>query len=123
MIRKTVSLTYLRKLSACSEAIKEFKARKEHNTRKILNLLSQEKRWDWFSWFAVRLMTHKQKVAWAIFCAEQVINIYEQQYPDDSRPRDAIKAAKAWLKHPSKNAAANELRIKCAEKAMVILYK
>ena len=42
----------------------------------------------------------------AILCAEQVIDIYEKQYPDDNRPMKAIEAAKNYLNNPSANAAA-----------------
>jgi len=49
----------------------------------------------------------EDSVALAIFCAELVIDIFEKEYPDDKRPREAIKAAKKWLKNPTeKNRAA-----------------
>jgi hypothetical protein len=63
---------------------------------------------DWANWLIVRFMTHEQKVQYAIFAAEQVIDIYEKKYPDDDRPRKAIEAAKNYLKDKSlenKNAA------------------
>ena len=43
----------------------------------------------------------KDSVELAIFAAELVIDIFEKQYPDDKRPREAIKAAKKWLKNPT----------------------
>jgi len=46
--------------------------------------------------------TKKDSVALGIFCAELCIKEFEKEFPDDKRPRDAIKAAKAWLKNPSK---------------------
>ncbi len=52
--------------------------------------------WEW---------TKKDSVEIAIFAAEQVIEIYEKKYPDDKRPREAINAAKAWLKNPTDAAA------------------
>jgi hypothetical protein len=39
-------------------------------------------------------------VQWACDCAERVLSIWETKYPDDSRPRDAINAARAWLANP-----------------------
>ena len=45
------------------------------------------------------------KVAFAILCAEAVIKIYEDKYPNDDRPRKAIEAAKNYLKIPSTYAA------------------
>jgi hypothetical protein len=64
---------------------------------------------DWANWLLVRFMTHEQKVKYAIFAAEQVIDIYEKKYPGDDRPRKAIEAARNYLKDKSlknKNAAA-----------------
>src|SRR5690606_19438819 len=34
----------------------------------------------------------------ACWCAEQVLPLYEAQYPGDARPRDAIAAKRAWLR-------------------------
>ncbi len=42
----------------------------------------------------------------AIYAAEQVISIYEKEYPDDKRPRRAIQAAKKYLKNPTAARAA-----------------
>ena len=52
-------------------------------------------------------MNKKQAVQYAIFAAEQVIDIYEGKYPNDKRPRNAIEAAKAYLKNPSKETKAD----------------
>ena len=41
--------------------------------------------------------TKKDSVALAIFAAELVIENYEKKYPNDTRPRDAIEAAKKVL--------------------------
>ena len=38
----------------------------------------------------------------AIFCAEYSLKNYEVEYPNDKRPREAIDAAKNYLKNPSK---------------------
>ncbi len=99
--RRQITLDWLRRLRTCSDAVEEYKYRKIKDTSQILRTLIKEEKWEWFSWIAARLMTHKQKVKWAIFCAEQVIAIYEKQYPGDARPRRAIGAAKLWVKHPN----------------------
>ena len=52
-----------------------------------------------------KLMTKMQRVKWAIYCAEQVIGIYEEKYPDNDAPRKAIEAAKQYLKTPTADAA------------------
>ena len=35
---------------------------------------------------------------WATDCAEHVLPIFETQYPDDKRPREAIEAGRAWVR-------------------------
>ena len=76
----------------------------------------------------------EDSVSLAIYAAELVIDIYEKKYPSDKRPREAIEAAKKWLKEPTEKnrnaadaayaanaAAANaayaayEIREKCAK--------
>ena len=47
-------------------------------------------------------MKRKQCIQYAIYAAEQVIDIFEKEYPDDKRPRKAIDAAKLYLEKPTK---------------------
>lgn len=35
---------------------------------------------------------------WAADCAERVLSLFEDRYPDDRRPRDAVGAARAWAR-------------------------
>ena len=104
-----LTIEKLEELRACNEAREKFLLQKETDVRKIVLLLIDYNS-QWANWLIVRLMTHSQKVEYAIFAAEQVINLYEKKYPSDNRPRKAINAAKEWLKNPSnknKNAAAD----------------
>ena len=56
-----------------------------------------------------KLCASERKVLWmkkadktlhefACWCAEQVLPIFEKEYPDDNRPRLAIEAKRKWLK-------------------------
>ena len=66
---------------------------------------------DWANWLIVRVMNYKQYVNYAVFAAEQVIDIYEKQHPDDKCPRNAIEAAKKCIDNPNaenKKAAADD---------------
>lgn len=45
--------------------------------------------------------TKKDTVEVSIKCAEFVLPIFENRYPNDDRPRKAIEAAKAWLENPT----------------------
>jgi hypothetical protein len=40
-------------------------------------------------------------VKYAVFAAEQVIDIFEKKYPDDKRPRKAIEVTKKYIENPS----------------------
>lgn len=45
----------------------------------------------------LRSIDHPVAVRWALDCAEHVIQYYEQKFPHDGRPREAIEAGRAWL--------------------------
>src|SRR3984893_14979871 len=40
---------------------------------------------------------HKTLAVWAIDCAERVMPYFEEKYPEDHRPRQAIEALQAWI--------------------------
>ena len=52
-------------------------------------------------WVFTRLATKKQNVKWALLCASKVLSIFEQQYPQDKRPRLALEAVENYLKKPN----------------------
>ncbi len=39
----------------------------------------------------------KTLAVWAIDCAERVLPYFEQQFPEDQRPRHALQALQAWI--------------------------
>jgi hypothetical protein len=49
---------------------------------------------DWYTDAEIR---KRVRVQFTILCAEQVLPLFESEYPDDQRPREAIEATKAWL--------------------------
>jgi hypothetical protein len=89
--------------SPCTDAL-QWWDKKERDPITILKKLIKAEKYDWANWFIVRIMTKYDYVSYAVFAAEQVIDIFEKKYPDDNRPRLAIEAAKKYLKNPnSKN--------------------
>jgi hypothetical protein len=40
---------------------------------------------------------HKVLAVWAIDCAERVLPYFEEQYPEDHRPRNAIETLQTWI--------------------------
>jgi len=41
---------------------------------------------------------HGSLVLWATDCAEHVLAYFEESYPNDDRPRNAVDAARAWVR-------------------------
>jgi hypothetical protein len=41
---------------------------------------------------------HKTLAVWACDCAERALPYFENEYPQDNRPRLAIEAGRAWVK-------------------------
>jgi hypothetical protein len=58
-------------------------------------------------WYADEKKRKMVCVAFAILCAEAVLQYFEKDYPADDRPRKAIEAAKEYLKNPTVRAAAD----------------
>lgn len=96
---KTITIEWLQSQGACEEAIKAWHRETDHDTFATLNRLAN-KNPEWGNWLICTQMNKNQVVRYAIFAAEQVVDIYEGKYPDDKRPRNAIEAAKAYLKNP-----------------------
>lgn len=70
----------------------------EGNDKDVWENMRVVKAWKW---------QKVDSVALSIFAAELCIENYEKLYPHDSRPREAIEAAKRWLKDPTpENASA-----------------
>src|SRR3990167_9469387 len=101
-----ITVDWLEGKRACLEGIKYFETLKEKDAFKIFEeMIERKENLHWANWAIVRLIEKPQFVAYAIYAAEQVLDIYEKQYPKDDRPRKAIEAAKGYLKNPSANAA------------------
>ena len=97
-----ITLEWLEKRDACQEAVEAWKEKGESDPITVIQLAMDRGRFDWANWLIVRCMTYKQYVGYAIFAAEQVLDIYEKKYPDDNRPRMAIEAAKNCVEKASK---------------------
>jgi hypothetical protein len=41
---------------------------------------------------------HRSLVLWATDCAEHVLPYFEEKYPKDNRPRNALEAGHAWVR-------------------------
>jgi len=44
----------------------------------------------------IEIQKHRTLVLWTIDCSEPFLKIFEDSYPDDARPRNAVQAAILW---------------------------
>ena len=67
---------------------------------------------DWMMWLYMKSkkIDKKKCVMIAVFSAESCLDKFESKYPDDKRPREAIEAAKNWIKKPSAESAESAAR-------------
>ena len=100
-----VTLDWLKEKNACADGVEWFKKQNESDSTKLIWKLFESNHATWAHWLVIRLMDKMQRIRYAVFAAEQVIDIFEKKYPADQRPRKAIEAAKKYLENPS-NAAA-----------------
>ena len=87
------------------------------NCKTMAEVWDKCERGGWLVWLLRKKndISHADWVRIAVACAEHILPIFEARYPDDTRPRLAIDAAKAWLANPCEatlkavnaNAAAN----------------
>ena len=98
-----ITQKFLKNENACSEGYIWFVHCGEREHERVIKKLITENRANWANWCIVRLMTHNQRIQYAIYAAKLVIDNYEKQYPDDGIPRKAIEAAEKYLKNNTKN--------------------
>lgn len=85
---------WLKDHDTCEDAIEMFSQQEETDSNKILKLLTKRKQYAWANWLIVRLLRREDAILYAIYAAEQVLPIFEDAYPGDLHPRQAIEAAK-----------------------------
>ncbi len=113
---------WLEKQGACIDGIKWWLNQNENDSVEIIKAWVENKEYlDWASWLIVRTMIRPQYLRYAIFAAEQVIDIFEKKYLNDKRPRKAIESAKGILENDCKDTrAAAEAAAWAAAKAAVL---
>jgi hypothetical protein len=103
-----ITLEFLKEKKACQDGY-DFVASLKTESSEIIFKALIEHNLQWANWLIARVLDRKNRIRYAVFAAEQVIDIYEKKYPDKKKPRNAIEAAKKVLEDDSeinRNAAA-----------------
>ena len=106
-----LNLKMLTAKSACTSGVEWYKINKQPQTVEaaiaLLLKSSESERYNWSDWALSQFLSPKNKLRYAIFAAQQVLDIFEKKYPTDNRPRRAIEAAlKCLEKNTVKNRSA-----------------
>ena len=97
-MRTRLNKSFIKRIAPCSGGYEYYLNKGENDLFVLLEALIEDGHSNWASWLIVRCMDRKQYIEYAIFAAEQVIDVYEEAYPEDDRPRKAIEAAQHCLK-------------------------
>ena len=98
---KKVTREWLIKEDACDSGVKYYDTLKTEDTADILERCAVDQEFSHARWLIMRVLSKTKQIQYAVFCAEQVLHLFEENYPDDNRPRLAIEAAKAVIADPS----------------------
>jgi hypothetical protein len=102
-------LSDLKDHEPCTE---DYQWARDNNIASLAEAFAKLPRGDWWLWLAQAYgidLDRPRLVTFAADCAEHVLPKFEDRYPDDKRPRQAIEAARAWVTCPSP-----ETRFACA---------
>ena len=94
-----ISIETLKENGACSDGMEWLESLGTLDLKTVIEKGIEQEQWSHLRYGLSYLMTKPQRVEWVIFCAESVLHIYEDQYPENNAPRKAIDAAKNWLKN------------------------
>lgn len=93
---------FLRDRNACYSGFKYWEEQNKSDLFEFINQCKIDNHLDWANWLLARCLYRANSIKYAIFAAEQVLSIYENKYPDDSRPRKSIEAAKKVIENDNK---------------------
>jgi hypothetical protein len=96
-----MTVKQLNDLNACIDGVEWFNLQKNKEVKHLLRLAVGEGRFRWANWYVSKVFTRTQAVLYAIFSAESCLEVYENEFPNDTRPRDAIKVAKKCVINPT----------------------
>jgi len=94
-----ITTDWLKEQDACSGGMDWFSMQSETDGRAVMESLISAGKLEWANWLIARMLDHTDRIRYAVFAAEQVLDIFEKQYPGDKRPRLAIEAARMVIKN------------------------
>jgi hypothetical protein len=98
---KPITKEWLVKHDACKDGVEWFVKNCEGLTFDEQIKRIRDHSFNYINWYLTEKLESKNLILYATNAAELSLPIYEKEYPDDKRPRLAIKAARDVAKNPS----------------------
>ena len=99
---RVVTKALLKKIAACDDGTKyAVKSLLGKSYSDAIRQCIADDQLQWANWGIVRVMDGTERVKYAIYAAKQVLKIFEDKYPNDKRPREAINAVERWVNAPN----------------------
>jgi len=105
-IKKTYKTTeiQIRKWDSCNGAVEWIEQQDTEDVFELIERLRKSRikhKHAWLCWAIPRLLkTKKNRVRFAVYCAELTLPVFEKEHPNDKRPRKVIQAVKNWVNNP-----------------------
>jgi hypothetical protein len=83
---------------ACNEGVEWFtKKFVEIDSDELIDVLLADKQIWWANWLIINIISKEDCIKYAVFVAELVLPLFEEKYPTDNRPKNAIIAVKTYF--------------------------
>jgi hypothetical protein len=96
-----VNRQWFRNQGACQDGYQwvcsQLTGSEEIEVKDLINKLIGEDKFSWASWTIVRVFNRSQKLRYALYAAKSVLNIFEEKYPEDKRPANAIQLVEKYI--------------------------
>jgi hypothetical protein len=118
-----ITKEWLRENNACQSGYEWFCNQTDTDCAAVMRKLNDEGRFGDVIWVFRHLANQRQAVLLSIFCAEMILTHYEIRFSENTAPRQAIDAAKEWLKNPCEGTRQNAVACAaCAADAAAAAY-
>ena len=94
---KNINIDFLIRKKACDGGVDWLESQNTVDFYELYELAKKDGLLLYVNWYIAKLMNKTQAIKYAIFAAESVVDVWNDYDFNDTRPQDAIDAAKNYL--------------------------
>ncbi len=94
-----ITIDKLKKIDAYSDFLEFFRITfgRSAELNEVLDVLLKQGDLAWIRWLARKVLSRRENVQLAVWCSEEILPLFEAEFPSDKQPREAIETVKKWL--------------------------